>query len=286
MILITGATGPLGQAVIEQLTQKTAPDRVVAFVRDESKSASLKAKGVKLCVGSYDDVPSLERAMRGVEKVLLISGTEPDRNQQHQNVVDTAKKAGVQWIAYTSRVVKGQDTSKNPLMEGHFATEAYIQQSGMSHALLRNALYMDVIPQFVGAEKVFETGIHLPTGSGKVSYALRRELGEATANLLASDRVETGIHELTGHEAWSYQDVADALTELSGKKVEYTPVEDAAFEAMMRARGLPEAVIQLSIAFHREVRSGLLDEVSPEMERWLGRRPASLKDGLRTLFEV
>jgi NAD(P)H dehydrogenase (quinone) len=169
-------------------------------------------------------------------------------------------------------------------MVSHFVTEEYVKGSGIPYALLRNALYMDVIPLFVGADKVFAAGIHLPTGDGKVSYALRSELGEATANLLASDDVESGVHELTAHEAWSYQDVAEALTELSGKKVEYVPVEEAAFVATMRERGVPEAAIQLSADFHREVRSGLLDEVSPEMERWLGRRPASLKDGLGTLF--
>jgi NAD(P)H dehydrogenase (quinone) len=286
MILITGATGHLGKAVVAQLTRRTAPERVAAFVRDEGKASALKALGVKLRVGSYGDVASLDRAMEGVEKVLLISGTEPDRVAQHQSVVDAAKRAGVRLIAYTSRVVKGQDASKNPLMLSHFATEDYVKGSGVPYVLLRNALYMDVIPLFVGADRVFEAGIHLPTGDGKVSYALRSELGEATANLLASDDVESGVHDLTAHQAWSYQDVAEALTELSGKKVEYAPVDEAAFVAKMRQRGVPEAAIQLSADFHREVRCGLLDEVSPEMERWLGRRPASLKDGLRTLFEV
>jgi NAD(P)H dehydrogenase (quinone) len=284
MILITGATGRLGKAVVEQLARRTAPDQVAAFVRDESKASALRANGVKLCVGSYDDVASLDQAMRGVEKVLLVSGTEPNRIEQHQNVVDAAKRAGVTLIAYTSRVVKGQDASKNPLMAGHFATEEYIERSGLAYKLLRNALYLDVIPLFVGADKVFETGIHLPTGDGKVSYALRTELGEATANLLASDDVESRIHELTAHQSWSYHDVAEALSELSGKKVEYEPVAEEAFVAQMRQRGVPEAVVQRSADFHREVRSGLLDQVSLEMEQLLGRRPASLKDGLATLF--
>lgn len=284
MILITGATGHLGRAVVEQLIRRTAPGQVAAFVRDESKAAALGAKGVKLCVGSYDDAASLDQAMRGVEKVLLVSGTEPNRTQQHENIVDAAKRAGVALIAYTSRVVKNQDASKNPLMAGHFATEEYVARSGLAYKLLRNALYLDVIPLFVGGDKVFEAGIHLPTGDGKVSYALRAELGEATANLLASDDVESRIHDLTGHEAWSYRDVAEALSELSGKKVEYEAVEEEAFVAQMRRRGVPEGAVQLAANFHREVRSDLLDQVSPEMERLLGRRPASLKDGLATLF--
>jgi NAD(P)H dehydrogenase (quinone) len=168
----------------------------------------------------------------------------------------------------------------------HFATEDYIKRSGLDYALLRNALYMDVIPLFVGAEKVFETGIQLPTGDGRVSYALRDELGEAIASLLANGNTQSRVHELTAREAWSYHDVANVRSELSGRDVKYTPLEKPEFAARMRERGLPEPVIQRSIDFHSEVRNGLLDEVSPEMEHLLGRRPASLKDGLRVLFHL
>ncbi len=285
MILITGATGQLGRAVIQTLLKKTPANEIAAFVRDEGKAADLKERGVKLCVGSYEDVSSLDWAMQGVEKALLISGTEENRVQQHQNVVDAAKRAEVALIAYTSRVVKNQDTS-NPLMASHFATEDYIKNSGLNYVLLRNALYMDVIPRYVGGEKVFETGIHLPTGEGKVSFALREELGEATANLLAEEGPKSQVYELTAGEAWSFYDVANALTELSGREVTYTPIERPEFEARMRERGLPEFVIRILLDFHREIRNGLLDEVSPEMERLLGRKPAPLPEGLKALFNL
>ena len=156
MIVITGATEQLGRAVVKQLAKRVAAERIGVFVRDERKAAGLKEQGVKLFVGNYDDIAALDQAMRGVEKVLLISGTEQNRIQQHQNVVDAAQRAGVQLIAYTSRSVKGQDTTSNPLMEGHFATEAYIERSGLNYAVLRNALYMDVIPLYLGGAQVFE----------------------------------------------------------------------------------------------------------------------------------
>ena len=145
---------------------------------------------------------------------------------------------------------------------------------------------MDVIPQFIGGEKVFETGIPLPAGDGKVSFALRSELGEATANLLTEEDPQSRTYEMTAGEAWSYYDVANALAEISGRAVAYTPLEKPEFEARMRERGLPEPAIQMSLHFHAEVRNGLLDEFSPELERLLGRKPASLPAGLKTLFSV
>jgi NAD(P)H dehydrogenase (quinone) len=93
--LITGATGHLGTAVIKTLLEKTSTKQISAFVRDESKASALREKGIEIRVGSYDDTASLDQAMQGIEKVLLIAGTDEDnRLRQHQNVVDAAKKRG------------------------------------------------------------------------------------------------------------------------------------------------------------------------------------------------
>lgn len=151
MILITGATGHLGTAVIRQLLTKIPAHKIAAFARDANKAVGLKEKGVTVRIGSYDDADSLDKAMRGVEKVLLIaSNDEQNRLLQHRNVVDAAKKAGVNLVAYTSRNLKDRSTLVNRLMDEHFQTEDYIRESGLNYALFRNALYLDVMPQFAG----------------------------------------------------------------------------------------------------------------------------------------
>jgi NAD(P)H dehydrogenase (quinone) len=287
MILVTGATGQLGTAVVTTLLEKTSANRVSALVRDENKASALKEKGVDIRVGSYDDTASLDKAMHGIEKVLLIAGTDEDnRLQQHQNVVDAAKKAGVQCIAYTSRTLKDRKTLANQLMEGHFQTEDQIKASGLNYTIFRNVLYMDTLPQFVGGEKVFETGIHLPTGHGRVSFALRSEMGEAIAHaLLESDR-SNRIYELTGSESYSFDDVAATLSDLSGKGVGYAPAEKSVFEAQMKERGVPEIMVQRVVGFLTDIKNGQEEEVSPDLENLLGRKPASLKEGLKVLFNL
>jgi NAD(P)H dehydrogenase (quinone) len=75
MILITGATGQLGTAVVKNLLKKTSANQIVALVRDESKASDLKEKGVNIRIGSYDDPALLDKAMQGIEKVLLIAWT-------------------------------------------------------------------------------------------------------------------------------------------------------------------------------------------------------------------
>ncbi|GAB3022065.1 SDR family oxidoreductase [Spirosoma pulveris] len=284
MILVTGATGQLGSATIKFLLQKRSPSQIAALVRDERKAASLLESGLTMRVGSYDDTASLDRAMQGVEKVLLIAGTDEDKRiQQHTNVIEAAKRAGVPFIAYTSRTLKDRSTMANQLMEGHFQTEDYIRTSGLTYALFRNVLYMDAIPQFVGPT-VFDAGIHLPAGQGKVPFALRAEMGEAIANALVASDGGSSVYQLTGSEAYSFVDVAAALTDLSGKQINYAPAEPSAFEAQLTGRGVPEVVVRRIIAFMTDIKNGQEDEVSPDLEKLLGRKPTSLRDGLKTLY--
>lgn len=188
MILVTGATGHLGSATISHLLKNTTANNIVAFARDENKAKLVKEKSIEVRTGTYDDSASLDRAMQGVEKVLLISGTDPQyRLQQHKNVVDAAKKAGVKHITYTSIAMKDVETSAiKSFMKDFFLTEDYIKESRLTYTVLRNTLYIDGIPKFAG-EKVFETGIYLPSGNGKVPYTLRRN-GRSGSKSIASKR--------------------------------------------------------------------------------------------------
>ncbi|MCR5890028.1 SDR family oxidoreductase [Hymenobacter sp. J193] len=286
MILITGATGHIGSAVIERLLQLTAPGQVAGLVRDEAKAAGLKAQGVHIRVGDYNDPASLDQAMQGVTKVLLVSGGgDDDGLQQHYNVVDAAQKAGVGCLAYTSRALKNPDTLVNQLMVRHFQTEDYIQASGVPYILFRNILYMDTLPQFVGPQ-VFETGIRLPAGQGRVSFALRRDMGEAIANVLADSRCDNRIFTFTGDATYSFADVAVALSELSGRPVEYHAIGQEAFAVHLQAQGLPDGAIQRINGFLTDIKNGQEDTISPDLSDWLGRPPTPLKEGLKTIFKL
>jgi NAD(P)H dehydrogenase (quinone) len=286
MILVTGATGHLGTAVLQTLLQKTPANQLAALVRDEAKATALQAQGVSIRVGTYGDVAALDRAMQGIEQVLLISGGgEDEALQEHQNVVDAARRAGVRCLAYTSRALKEPDTLVNKLMVRHFQTEEYIKASGLPYIIFRNILYMDVLPLFTGPH-VLETGINLPAGQGKVSFALRSDMGEAIANVLLEREFTSRTYHFTGAEAYSFADVAAALTEAFGKNVAYTPVENAAFAAGMRQRGVPELAIERTIGFMTDIRHGQESEVSPDLTTALGRQPTSLLEGVKQLYKL
>jgi len=286
MILVTGATGHLGTATIEHLLKNTTAGNIVAFARDENKAWHLKEKGVEVRIGNFDDTASLDKAMQGIEKVLLISTIDHHRIQQHKNVIDAAKKASIKHIAYTGVSLKDVNTSAiKILMESHFQTEDYIKESGLAYTFLRNTLYTDIIPMHVG-EKVFETGIFVPAGNGKVPYALRREMGEAAANALLQNGHENKTYEITGSELYSYSDVAQTLSELSGKNIAYTDVEATAFSEQLKQGGVPDFLAFLKTGFATDIKNNQFGIVSKDLETLIGRKPTSLKDSLKGIYNL
>ena len=288
MILITGATGKLGRKVIETLLSKNIPaDQIAALVRDENKAAGLIQKGIDIRLGDYDNKPSLDKAMKGIDKVLLVSGLDMNKLvEQHRNVVDAAKKAGATCLSYTSNCLRDRNTLVNKIMITHFETEDYIMASGLNYVIFRNVLYMDSMAMYMLGKDFMENGIRLPAGDGSVSYALRSDEAEAIGNVLAGDNCSNRIFNFTNSKAYSFDDVAKALSELSGKQVTYTPVDMETYKNKMKVQGMPEHAIEAMAPFMTDIRNGQGSTVSTDLEDALGHKPADLKTGLQLLLNL
>ena len=137
MIAITGATGLLGQHVIESLLKTVPASQIVAIVRNPAKATALSQQGITVRQADYSDEAALTAALQGIDKLLLISSSEVgQRAPQHRNVINAAKAAHVKFIAYTSLL--HADTSPLGLADEHVATEKMLAESGIAYALLRN----------------------------------------------------------------------------------------------------------------------------------------------------
>lgn len=285
MLLITGATGGLGTAVIRQLLTRTAGSDIAVLARDPGKAASLEQQGVSVRAGDYGDPGALARAMDGVGRVLLIAaGVSPQRRQQHQNVIDAAKAAGVELLGFTSRSFSDPQSTGNAMMRDYFETEELIRASGLPALIFRNGQYLDTLPVSLGGPAVFTAGIRVPAGQGRVAYALRREMGEAAANAMLDHPGGSRRYVLADPQAFTFGDVARALSEISGSTVTYQPVSDDDFVAHAVGQGLPEPLARYLAGFFADVRDHQLDQTSTDLQALLGRPPASLKDGLAELF--
>ena len=257
------------------------------MVRDPAKAKDLAGKGIALRTGDYDNAEQLEAAFSGVEKLLFVSGSDVmNRTQQHQQVVQAARKAGVKQVVYTSFLGKNE-TESSPLWlvaQSHLQTEAWLKESGMAVTILRNTLYMDFVPAFLG-EKVLETGvIYLPAGSGKVGAVLRSEMAEAAANILAGSGHEGKTYRFTHNDAFSYQDIAQYLTEITGRPVSYVSPTAGAYTEVLGQHGVPAHVIGIFSGFAVAQANGELDTVSDDLELLLGRKPTGIKTFLQQVY--
>jgi NAD(P)H dehydrogenase (quinone) len=286
MILITGATGHLGHHVVTQLLKTTPTNQFAVFTRTKEKAQKFVDEGIEIRIGDFNDRSSLESAFVGVEKLLLISTMEMNRFTQHKNVIDAAKKAGVQHILYTGLAIEDIHSSNvKDIMLSHFATEAYLLASGLDFTFLRNTMYTDAIPLIIG-EKAFEHGIHLPAGEGKVPYALRREMGEGIANLLLQSGHENQIYNITGEQAYSYQDIAQALSELSNQEIKYTNIDENVFEKSLIDINTPNFMIYLTKGTILDIQQKQYEVATTTLKDLLGRSPLELKAALKELYQL
>jgi NAD(P)H dehydrogenase (quinone) len=288
MILVTGATGHFGKAAIDFLLKKGIPkSEIAALVRDESKAAELKEKGISIRIGDYDNYDSLVKAFKGTDKLLLVSGNDiANRSRQQENAVKAAKEASVKYIVYTSFDRKNE-TDSSPIAfvaKAHLETEKNIKATGIPYTILRNNLYMDFIPMFIG-DKIFETGIFFPAGDTSSSFALRSEMAEAAANILAEEGHEGREYAIANTEEFSFNDIAAAISKASGKTVSYTSPAAEVYTDVLTKAGVPAEYIGMFAGFGEAIKQGEFNVAKSDLQTLLGRTPTSLKQFIEDTYD-
>ncbi|MCI0696992.1 SDR family oxidoreductase [candidate division KSB1 bacterium] len=283
MILITGANGYLGGATIDFLLKKMKPSQIAGMVRDPRKAENLRAKGIVVRQGDYYDRASMKKAFAGVKTLALISsGSIEGRTKQHTDAIDAAKKAGAQHLIYTSVLNPSPTPYFTPIID-HYETEEYLKASGVAYTILRNAWYMDIIPMFIG--DALQSGkIFLAAGNGKAGFASRIDMAEALANVLASEGHEGKTYDIAPNTAYGFKDIATALSEALGKPIEYVDIPTEAMKEGMKKGGLDAATIEMTVSVVESIKHNELNVPSYDLEKLLGRKPASLVEFFRSAF--
>lgn len=287
-ILVTGATGHLGKAVVNFLADKVSPTDIAVLVRDPAKAEELRAKGVEIRQGDYENYESLVEAFKGVDKLYFVSSSDlTNRLQQHQNIVKAAVEAGVKHVIFTSFQRKSEEPGTSPiafLADIYLKTEQLLKESGLVYTILKHALYADTLPMFIG-DKVLETGVvYQPSGDGKTAYTLRSDMAEAGAIILTTPGHENKTYEISADTSYSGQDIADILTTLTGKTINYVSPTPEEFQAALLAAGVPKEAIGFIASFAEAIRQGEFDFPDTTLETLLGRKPVGLTEYLKSVY--
>ncbi|MFH9135420.1 NmrA family NAD(P)-binding protein [Streptomyces sp. NPDC017524] len=278
-IVVTGATGALGRLVVDAVLAEVPAGEVVAVVRDKEKAAALAARGVELRIADYDRPESLAGAFRPGDRVLLISGSEVGKRvPQHAAVVDAAKAAGVDRLAYTG--VLGGPDADFILADEHKATEQLILDSGLPYTFLRNGWYTENYT--ANLAPVLEHGAVLANaGEGRVASASRADYAAAAAAVLTGDGHLNTAYELSGDTAWSLAEYAALLSELTGEKITYKNVPAAAHQKVLVGAGLSEGFAAILVDVDEAIGRGRLAGTSGDLARLIGRPTTPLAETVR-----
>ena len=275
---VTGATGHLGRLAVERLLETVPAGDVVAIVRDPERAADLAAKGVAVRVADYGDLPAVVAALEGVDRLLLVSGSEVGKRiAQHGNVIDAARGAGVGRIVYTS--APAATTSALILAPEHKATEEYLADSGIPHTIVRNNWYTDNYVRVVGAAR--ETGeIVAAVGDGRVASATRADYAAGAVAALLDDSTEGKVFEFSGDTAWDFDELASVVGELIGRPVVYVRVSPDELVERLTAAGVEAGGAGFAAALDANIAAGLLGNATHDLSTLLGRPTTPLREGL------
>jgi NAD(P)H dehydrogenase (quinone) len=283
-ILVTAASGQLGALVVAELLKTVPPDRLVATSRRVEALAPLAARGVTVRAADYGKPEILDAALAGCDRVLLISSSELGRRvEQHRNVIDAAKRAGVSLLAYTS--VLRADTSPLSVADEHRPTEAAIRASGLPHVLLRNGWYTENYTAGI-ATALAHNAVLGSAGDGRISSAARADYAAAAAAVLTASQDQAGkTYELAGDDSYTLTEFAAELARQSGKPVSFKNLPEADYKAVLVGAGLPDAIAHLIAQSSACTAKGALHDESHALSRLIGRKTTSMKETVASALQ-
>ena len=231
-ILITGATGNTGMAVVERLAHMDIPFR--AMVHTPAKMNLVKKGQAEIVAGDFNNAASLDRALAGIERVYLLSPPSPDQFTLQTGFVDRAKKKGVKHIVKLSALGTAHDSPVG-LLRDHARIEEHIKGSGIAYTFLRPHFFMENLLMNAGTV-LKDNALYSPLGEARISPISVQDIGAVAATVLTKDGHAGKVYTLTGRKAVSYAEIAWTLGDVLHRSVRYVPVLfDAARQGMVQA---------------------------------------------------
>ena len=278
ILLVTGASGHLGCAVVRHLleTLQVPPARIIATSRKPDALADLAAQGVTVRAADFDQPGTLAEAFRGADRLLLVSTDallEPGKRLvQHRAAVQAAAEAGVKHVVYTS--LPSPATSHVSFAPDHLGTEQALAASGLGWTFLRNAWYAENLAYTLPSALASGEWV-TAAGEGGIAYIARDDLARAAAVALAADSSDNRIFTLTGTQALTARDIATKVAAATGKPLAVVGVTPEQLADGLRGHGFPPVLADVFTSFDVATAAGDLGEVTDDFTALTGDAPST-----------
>ena len=277
MILLTGGTGTAGSEISKALERMEVHHR--SLVRDRAKAAASAGEYVELVEADLSRPETLEAALDGVEKALLLTAASPEAPQQESNFIRQAKRAGVRYVVKFSAYGASLNA---PHFFGrqHGQGERELEDSGLAFTMLRpNGFFQNFLGSAASIQS--RSALHAPAGGMKYSAVDVRDIAAVAAHVLTEPGHQWQRYTITGPEALSHTEIAERFSQVLGRTIRYLDVPEDAAQDWLLSAGMPAWTAEKLVDLYRYYRSGAAAEVTNHVERVGRKAPIAFQQFVR-----
>ena len=268
MILVTGASGNVGGAVLRELLPVGAPVRSMYRSAEEAAKAPVGANAV---IADFADRASLDRALAGVEKVLLVCAPIPQLVELESNMIEACREHKIRHVVQNSAL--GAGTYNKSFPSWHYVVEQRLQASGVSATIFRPETFMQNVPMYYGGTIKSDRAFYAAERNAPIAFIDVRDVAAVAAKILTSDGHIGKIYTLTGPEALSYAQVAEKLSKLLGTTIKYVDLTPEQLKQSMLQLGMPQWQVDALADLQGYYTEGPGARITGDVQQVLGREP-------------
>ncbi|HYA89299.1 MAG TPA: SDR family oxidoreductase [archaeon] len=271
MILITGATGTVGKAVLKEMTRGQSNVRAMFRSKDDAGKAP---PGCEPVIADYADKPSLGKALDGTSAVFVVCSPIPQLVELESNVLDAAKESGVKHVVLSSALGAGDYGKSFP--SWHRKVEDKLKTMGISYTILRPNSFLQNIVAYQAPSIRSQSAFYSSMGGAKISYLDVGDIAVVAARALAGGAHVGKTYELNGPEAISNDELARRISKVTGRTVKYVDIPESAQRDAMLGLGMPEWQVTALLDLQRYYKEGRGGEMDGLLESLINRPPVTL----------
>jgi uncharacterized protein YbjT (DUF2867 family) len=275
-ILITGATGNVGREVIKQLSSASTDINIKAAVHsaENAKKVVKEYDRVEVVLIDYNKPETLKEALKDVDKLFFVPPDVPNAIEHASNMITEAKNAGIRHIVKLSALGADMESVVASLRL-HRQAEKIIEESGIPYTFLRPGEFMQNFVNWF-SQTIKKEGTFWRVGDTRVSFVDVRDIAAVAVQALINnndDRHNSKAYTITGPEALSYYQVAEILSNATGKKIDYVNISKEEARRQLENSVLSDWWINVIVEVFDLYRGGTQAQVSSAVEEVTGRKP-------------
>src|SRR6202049_4110276 len=271
MILITGASGSVGKAVLQEAARRQS--KVRAMYRSKEEAAKAPA-GCEPVLADYADKPSLRNALRGVTSVCVVCSPIPQLVELESTVLDVCKESGIKHVVLNSALGAGDYGKSFP--SWHRKVEDKLKTTGLSYTILRPNGFLQNIVAFNAPSIRAQGAFYAATGDAKVSYLDIGDIAIVAVNALQGGAHSGKTYQLNGPEAISNQELAKRISRVAGRAVNYVDIPESAQREAMLGLGMPEWQVTALLELQQYYKQGGGAKTDDLLQALIERDPVTL----------